>query len=134
MYSTFKNVSSELNPKLLDNLFSASEAGGLIYGMATGNYSLIQKIVGLTGAKQLADELLTNPKAKQLLSKMMQSADRGKWATANSMLGELTKEIAKTNFESALYLMGFDFYDLAPKKQEKKKELNLEEFEKLSII
>lgn len=118
MYSTMADVSKKLHPGLFDKMFSSGKAGAAVYALGTGNRSMLLKVLGGLGAGQIADELLTNPKFKQITTKMMQAANQGKYGMANNMLKNLTDMMVDKDLEAAIELKNFDFYNLEDQEEQ----------------
>ncbi len=77
LYREGKKLVNRLAPKNLSELIDMGEVFGLAQGIATGNLNLIQKAIGVAGARTLAREMLINPKLQRITKKLVHNINKG---------------------------------------------------------
>ncbi len=95
LYSQGKKIASKLSPKNIDEFIEAGELFGIASGVATRNFGLLTKIVGLTGARALSREMLINPKLQRLANKLVTNIDKGNKKNVAKIMGKIAQEMKK---------------------------------------
>lgn len=70
LYAKRADVSSHLRPNQIDSLVNSGEIYGAIAALADRNFGLLSKVFGVVGARQLARELLINPRLQNISNQM----------------------------------------------------------------
>jgi hypothetical protein len=101
LYSKYHTISAKLKPTLLTDLIGASEAIGTLFSLATGNYPYIFKIAGEKTGREIAKNLLINPRFQQISEKIVESLKQNKYGTVKKFSEEMQKMIGKISPEIA---------------------------------
>jgi hypothetical protein len=112
LYRNFANLSEKLGPDVLDRAMSLGEQGMAFTGIITGNYPLIEKVVGITAARALAREMIVNPRMKNLTARFVNGVQRNSPAIARKVYDQMLVEVGKTNAEAAMKMSGLDVEEL----------------------
>jgi len=104
LYQNFANQARRLNPDMADRLFSLGESGAILHAVTTGNYPILQKILGPVAGRQVARELVVNPRFQNLGNRIIQSLNEGKFGIAKNAIDKMTLMLSKENPEAAKYL------------------------------
>ena len=73
LYAKRFPIAKHLSTKEIDQLISVGETGALIAGLADQNLGLLTKVLGSTGARKVAREVLINPRLQNLNKRMAKS-------------------------------------------------------------
>lgn len=115
LFQKYSSITQKLTPKnndIINSLINLSEAGRLMGGIYLGSFPMIAEVVGETVARNLAREMLTNPRFQNLTKQTLSALDKGKYAIANRLKDDLIKLIVKTSPEVSTEIEAFDFEDL----------------------
>lgn len=89
------DVTNHLRTKQIDDLIDIGEAGTVVAGIADQNLGLIAKVVGASGMRRLAREMLINPKLQNISSKMLQAVKENKIPVALKLYKTFKDEVPK---------------------------------------
>lgn len=92
LYSRRANFAKHMKPKQIDDLAEAGKIYGLAAGIADGNFGIIKGVIGLTGARKLAREILINPRLQNISDKMLKAFQENKIPTAMKLYELFEKE------------------------------------------
>jgi len=125
LYGKFSDLASRMGPNIADSLINAGEKGLVMHAITTGNFPVLKKILGPIAGRQIAREMVTNPRLQNLSKRFVQGAKQGSGAIANRAYEQLVREIGKHSSELAKEMSGFDveeFIEALPSnsKEEKK--------------
>lgn len=123
LYGNFQKLSERMAPSIADSLINKGEAGAVVVGITTGNYPLLRKILGVTGATNLATEMTTNPRLMNLSSRFISAIGRDMPQVAKNVYDQMLVEVGKTNAEAAVKMSEADFdelYKALPKEKKSK--------------
>jgi hypothetical protein len=95
LYSKKSKVAKSLRPKDFDQLVNAGEIYGIIKGAVGGDLGLLKSILGVTGAKHLAREILINPRLQNISKRISQSIKSNKLPMARKLSNEFLEEAKK---------------------------------------
>lgn len=118
LFSNVARLGRSLRPNIMSELLDAGEAGAIVVGVGTGNFSLLKKVAGEVAGRGLAREILINPRFQSITRKMLTALNQNQLGVANSALQALKKEIGKTNPDIAGRLEEFDFSEAGIGKKE----------------
>lgn len=93
LYGKRADVSKHLRTKEIDDLLDLGEIGGLLGGIADQNAGLIAKVLGVTGARKLSQEILINPRLQNISKRMFNAIKKNKIPVAQKLY-EIFKEEA----------------------------------------
>lgn len=99
LFSRYYKISKRLEPNLMTDLIGASEALGLIGSFTLGYYPTLVKFAGEKAAREVAKQLLINPRFHQLSGKMVEALNQNKFIMAKKVSDLMGKEIEKTSPE-----------------------------------
>jgi hypothetical protein len=92
LYSNYGSLSNRLKPTIYSDLIpTLRKATQFVIGLSTGNYPLIVESVAESSARQLAREMLINPRFKNLSRQMIDALNKNKIQVANRIGKELVK-------------------------------------------
>jgi len=120
LYSKWAQISKTLSPNLASDLIEGSiplqAVYGLAHGAVTGDVSFmataLTAVAGEVAVKQIAAELLINPRFQNLGNKMITAIKNNKFAIAKSVWGQMTQEVDKVNKNAAKKLKEIDILKL----------------------
>lgn len=98
-YGKGMNILKHLKPKEIEALIDAGELYTLAGGIADQNFPLIKKVLGLTGARTIAREMMINPRLQNISQRMLDSIKNNKTATAIKLFEILKKDLSKESIE-----------------------------------
>ncbi len=124
LYGNFARLSEKMTPTMVDNILSAGEAGAALTAIVTGNYPILAKVVGVAAARQLAAEMITNPRFVNLSSRFVNSMERGLPVVAKKVYEQMLIEVGKTNAEAAMKMSNFDIDELFEALEKERKKQN----------
>lgn len=111
LYAKYFPIAKNLKPGLISDLLSATKVGRLMFGIFSGNLSLLAETVGEKAAQDLSRELLINPRFQNLSKQMVKALNEGKYAVARSLSKIFKKEIEKTDPEIASEIDPDEFFN-----------------------
>lgn len=76
LYGKRIDVTKHLRTSQIDDLIDLGEAGALIGGIADQNLGLIGKVLGISGARRLAREMLINPRLQNKSLRMLEAVKK----------------------------------------------------------
>lgn len=112
LYGNFSRVSERMSPNIGSTLFSYGETSAALAALVTGNYPYLATALGVKSARQLATELVTNPRFMNLSSKLINAFTRGLPKIAKHTYDQIVLEVGKTNAEAAAKMSDLDMEDL----------------------
>jgi len=124
LYSEYASISNRLKPGSAEAFLEASAGPRFLFGLFTGNHGMVAEVVGETVVRQLAGQILTNPKFKDLGRKMVMSINENKIQAAISIARQYAKEVEKTDPDAAALLRKItakDFQALLSSQEEEEK-------------
>ena len=98
LYSKFYPISKRLMPTITSDIVKAAETigiGGSVIGAMFGHYSPILSLLGEKTGKQLAKNMLINPRFQQLSKKMVVAINQNKYPLAKKVLEQFKNEVSK---------------------------------------
>lgn len=100
LYKTRINVASHLlSKKDLDKVIDIGEAAALGAGIFNRDLGMIGKVIGLSGARKLARELLINPRLQNISTRIGEAIRKNKYTLAEKYLNEFSDMIGKDDPE-----------------------------------
>lgn len=100
LYKTRINVASHLlSKKDLDKVIDFGEAAALGAGIFNRDLGMIGKVIGLSGARKLAREMLINPRLQNLSTRIGEALRKNKYTLAEKYLTEFSDMIGKDDQE-----------------------------------
>ncbi len=99
LYGKSKSMARNLAPKQIDEFVEAGEVFGIASGIATGNFGLLTKIMGITGARTIAREMLINPKLQRMANKIITNISTGNKKNVAKIMHQISKEFKKDHPE-----------------------------------
>jgi hypothetical protein len=100
LYGTRKNVAGKiLSRSQVDDLIDAGEAIQLGAGLINRDMGLIGKVLGIAGARQVAREMIINPRLQNISVRVGEAIKNNKFTLAEKYMREFAKEIGKDNQE-----------------------------------
>lgn len=109
LYGNFHKLAERMGPTVAESLIKAGENGILLSAVTTGNYPLLNKVLGPVLARQLATEMSTNPRLMNLSSRFINSFERGMPQIAKKVYEQILLEVGKINGEAAMKMSEMDF-------------------------
>lgn len=97
----YHKISQVLKPNLKTDIMEASEALGTLFGIVTGDYGLMYKIAGERTARELAKQLLTNPRLQQMGLKTAEAMNKNKAGTILNLADLFAHELEDISPEIA---------------------------------
>lgn len=89
LYTKYYPIASKLKPNLTSDIISAGEALGLGFGLVgavtMGHTSTLYGLLGEKAGKELARQLLLNPRLQQLSEKMVKALNENKYGVAKKL-------------------------------------------------
>lgn len=105
MYGKYSKIASKLKPSLTDQVVRAVEAvgvlGGLAKGVLFGDYSILLGTLTEKTARQVAKQMLLNPRYQQLSRKMVVAMNQNKYPLAVKVIKDLKEELSKISPEAS---------------------------------
>jgi len=93
LFRTRANVKGALvNPKDFDKLMDLGEGLGLAQGIANRDSGMIAKVVGMSGWRYLAGEMLTNPRLQNKATRIAEALKKNKYMLAEKYTREIIDE------------------------------------------
>lgn len=108
LHSNFSRNSQRMSPRMADTLIKAGEIGTFVHGLITGNYPEMAAVLGTVAARELAAEMIINPRFQNMTARLLTGLQRGSRVTAKRGLDQLINELAKTNSEAAKEMSKID--------------------------
>lgn len=108
LYENFSKQKSRLNPNLFDSFITFGEAGSLLYGIVTGNYPMIATTTSFLAARNLASQLLTNPRLQNLAQRFKQGIQQNLPNASKKAYNQMILELGKEVPEAAQQLSGIE--------------------------
>jgi len=108
LHGNFAKLSEKLGTDLLDRAMSLGEQGMVVTGIVTGNFPMLEKVLGVTAARAMAREMIVNPRLKNLSARFMSGVNRNSPAIAKKVYDQMIMEVGKTNAEAAIQMSGLD--------------------------
>lgn len=93
LYGKFGEIAKRLKPGLSEGLWSDAKSQGALWGVMTGDVGILQKIAKVSGAKKVAEFMLTSPRWQGLTSKMTSALNSGKFAVADHIRRQMIDEV-----------------------------------------
>jgi hypothetical protein len=112
LYGNFHKLAERMGPNIAESLIHAGEQGIVVSAITSGNYPLLQKVLGPLAARQLATEMTTNPRMMNLSSRFINSLERGLPVVAKKVYEQMLIEVGKTNAEAAMKMSNLDLDNL----------------------
>jgi len=123
LYGNFSKIREQLRPGLVDSFIKASEAGAAIVAIGTGNVPVMLKVFGPIAGRQLATEMVSNPRLMNMTTRFINSLNRSLPQVSKKIWDQMLVEVGKTNAKAAMQMAGADFEKLLEDmKQEEQKE------------
>jgi hypothetical protein len=122
LYGNFHRLAERMQPNVASTLFSHGESTAILGAIVTGNYPVLLSALGVKGARQLATELVTNPRFMNLSSKMINALERGLPNIAKHTYDQLIIEVGKNNAEAASQMSDVNFDSLLKEIRKKESE------------
>jgi len=97
LYGKRINVSQHLRTKQLDDLLDMGEAIGTMGAIADQNVGLITKMIGISGARKIAREMLINPRLQNISKRMLASIKNNKFQEASKLYKIFRDEAIKSD-------------------------------------
>lgn len=91
--STYHKIAGRLKPGLAEGLWSEGKSQGVLWGVLSGDAGLIQKIAKVSGAKKVAEFMLTSPRWQNLSGKMVSALNSGKFVVAEHIKKQMIDEM-----------------------------------------
>lgn len=91
--SKYHSIANRLRPGIADALISEGKSQGALWGVLSGDVGLISKIAKLSGAKKVAEFMLTSPRWQNLSGKMVSALNSGKFVVAEHVKKQMIDEI-----------------------------------------
>lgn len=102
LYRTRANVAGKLlTKKQIEEFLDLSEMFGLGVAAFNRDYGLMSKVLGVTGARQFAREMLINPRLQNKSIRVGEALKRNNLSLAEKYMNEIQKIIAEDNPELA---------------------------------
>lgn len=99
LFSKYYKINARLQPNLMTDIIGASEAIGTLFSVATGNYPYIAKIAGEHTARQVARELLINPRFQQISNKLVDAVKQNNFIMIKKLSDLFAFELKKKSPE-----------------------------------
>lgn len=99
LYGKRINVTDHLRTRQIDDLIDLGEAGSLLAGLADQNLGIISKVLGISGGRLLAREMLINPKLQNVSLRILHSLKKNKLPVAFKLYDIFRDEAIKKNKE-----------------------------------
>jgi hypothetical protein len=100
LYATRARVKSAIvNPKDFDKFLDIGEAYGLAQGIFNRDLGMISKVIGTTGARKIAREMLINPRLQNLSIRMGESLKKNKLNLSVKYLKEFKDLLSEDDLE-----------------------------------
>lgn len=112
LYGKYKDISKKLQPNLVSDILSASQALKVMGGIAFGNYPILLETLGEQGAKVLAREMLINPRLQQIGTKMGNAIQKNNVPAIKKLMDSMAKEVNKSSPEAARNIQSVDIEEL----------------------
>lgn len=125
LYGKFSDLSSRMGPNLAEHFIRSGEKGLVLSAVTTGNYPLLQKLIGPVGGRLLAREMIINPRLQNLSKRMFSGILQGLPAASQKIYDELILEVGKVSPEAAGAMSQFDveeFVKTIPKEEKRSEE------------
>lgn len=111
LYKNFAEHNKLMKPKTFEELFLLGEAGSLITGMALGNPAIIYSVLGTAAGRELARELVINPRLQRMTKRFANALNKGKIPAAKQIYEKLVPMVSEKNDEAAKKLAEIDVAD-----------------------
>lgn len=112
LYRNFGDAVSRIRPDILESLIKTGERGLVVRGVMNRDLSALQKALGLIGGRQLALEMVKNPRFQRLSERMINAMSNSRYGVAKSIFDKMTKEVSKTNAKAAREMANFDWDEI----------------------
>lgn len=124
LYSRYATIANKLQPSMFDTFLKRSAPFRLMYGVATGSFSMLAELAGEKAARSLATNMLSNPKFQNLSSKWVNAINNNNFNTAYKLSNQLASLVNKDSPEVASVMRQLTVDDF---KNLQKKEVRLED-------
>lgn len=111
LYKNFSQLAEKMSPDIAESLLNAGEKGLMVSAITTGNYPLMQKLIGPLGARKLAAEMVTNPRLQNISERWLNAVERNIPTAVKKTYDQLVIEIGKNNAEAAAMMSAMDMED-----------------------
>ena len=108
LHSNFARNSQRMSPRMADTLIKAGEIGTFVHGLITGNYPEMAAVLGTVAARELAAEMIINPRFQNMTARLLTGLQRGSPVTVKRGLDQLINELSKSNSEAAKAMSKID--------------------------
>ena len=85
LQSKYYPIASKLKPNITDDIVRAAENIGLLGSLVTGYYPHLGAILAEKGGRQIAKQMLINPRFQQLASKTVSAINQGKFGMVKKL-------------------------------------------------
>lgn len=85
LQSKYYPIASKLKPNITDDIVRAAENIGLLGSLVTGYYPHLPVLIAEKGARQVAKQMLINPRFQQLASKTVSAINQGKYGMVKKL-------------------------------------------------
>lgn len=106
--SNFANLAKKVDPNFSEYLINAGEKGLLLHSIVDGNLTLLKKVLKPLAARQLAVEMVKNPRFQRLGQRFVNAAKGNKAQIAQKVMNQIVIEVGKVNQDAAQMLSNFD--------------------------
>lgn len=113
LYGNFAKQAERMGPDIADKLVTVGEAGIVLNGILTGNVGALQKVLGAVVGRNLARNMVIDPKMQNIGSRLISSINKGSTQGVIKTYNQLVNEVAKNNAEAARILSQFDIDEYA---------------------
>lgn len=92
LYGKRANFADHMRPNQLTDLMDAGKIYGTAAAIADGNFPLLKKMIGLSGARSLTREILINPRLQNISKRMLTAFKENKLSEAMKLYEIFKKE------------------------------------------
>ena len=117
LYGNYSKLASRLKPNLVGDLLQAGRGVRIAFGITMGNFPLLAETMTESAAKNLAKEMLINPRFQNLGKQMASALNHSKWGVAKKIADSMGKEVKKIDPSVAKQLEEIDFNSLQSKER-----------------
>lgn len=110
--SNYYKVAATMKPGVAEELIQFGEAATFLGGVVTGNLPVMAGVVGTEAGRQLALEMIKNPRLQNFSVRLINGLNRGRGAIVKQVLDLMINEVSKTNAEAAQKLSEIDVEDM----------------------
>ena len=108
LYGNFAKFRERMSPDFTENLIKSGEVGYFLTSLLSGDLGGLSKVIGAVGGREIASELITNPRLRNLNLRIMEGIKKGSKPSVKEAYKLLVNEIAKKDVDTAIKMNEYD--------------------------